>query len=78
MGRRGAVGLNPPLAGEPVLFIVVAVIYGLATRGRKIPAAANIVSAIAIIVVVVALGYNLPKVLATMEAKAATTRMSVR
>uniref|UniRef100_UPI0025AECF52 carbon starvation CstA family protein n=1 Tax=Adlercreutzia caecimuris TaxID=671266 RepID=UPI0025AECF52 len=43
-----------------VLFIVVAVIYGLATRGRKIPAAANIVSAIAIIVVVVALGYNLP------------------
>ena len=43
-----------------VLFIVVAVIYGLVTRGRKIPAAANIVSAIAIIVVVVALGYNLP------------------
>lgn len=43
-----------------VLFIVVAVVYGLVTRGRKIPAAANIVSAIAIIVVVVALGYNLP------------------
>ena len=29
-----------------VLFIVVAVIYGVITRGRKIPAAANIVSAI--------------------------------
>ena len=43
-----------------VLFIVVAVIYGVITRGRKIPAAANIVSALAIIVVVVALGYNLP------------------
>ena len=41
-----------------VLFIVVAVIYGVITRGRKIPAAANIVSALAIIVVVVALGYN--------------------
>ncbi len=43
-----------------VLFIVVAVIYGVITRGRKIPAAVNIVSALAIIVVVVALGYNLP------------------
>ena len=43
-----------------VLFIVVAVIYGVITRGRKIPAAANIVSALAIIVVVVAVGFNLP------------------
>lgn len=43
-----------------VLFIVVAVVYGVLTRGRKLPAAANIVSAIAIIVAVVALGYNLP------------------
>ncbi|WP_415979742.1 carbon starvation protein A [Adlercreutzia equolifaciens] len=43
-----------------VLFIVVAVIYGVATRGRKLPTAVNILSAIAIIVVVVALGYNLP------------------
>lgn len=43
-----------------VLFIVVAVIYGVATRGRKLPTAINILSAIAIIVVVVALGYNLP------------------
>ena len=43
-----------------VLFIVVAVIYGVATRGRKLPTAVNILSAIAIIVVVVAIGYNLP------------------
>ena len=43
-----------------VLFIVVAVIYGVATRGRKLPTAVNILVAIAIIVVVVALGYNLP------------------
>lgn len=43
-----------------VLFIVVAVIYGVITRGRKLPTAVNILSAIAIIVVVVALGYNLP------------------
>ncbi len=43
-----------------VLFIVVAVVYGIVTRGRKIPAAANIISAIVIIVIVVALGYNLP------------------
>jgi carbon starvation protein len=43
-----------------LLFIVVAVIYGLATRGRNIPAAANIISAIVIIVAVVAVGYNFP------------------
>ena len=36
-----------------VLFIVVAVIYGVVTRGRKLPTAVNILSAIAIIVVVV-------------------------
>ena len=43
-----------------VLFIVVAVVYGFLTRGRNIPAAANVLSAIAIIVVVVAVGYNFP------------------
>jgi carbon starvation protein len=43
-----------------LLFIVVAVIYGLATRGRNIPAAANVISAIVIIVAVVAVGYNFP------------------
>ena len=43
-----------------LLFIVVAVIYGFITRGRKIPVVVNIISAIAIIIVVVAIGYNLP------------------
>ncbi len=43
-----------------VLFIVVAVVYGFLTRGRNIPAVANVLSAIAIIVVVVAVGYNFP------------------
>ncbi len=51
---------NQRTAMISLLFIVVAVVYGLATRGRKIPTAVNIVSAIAIIVVVVALGYNFP------------------
>lgn len=52
--------VNMRTAMISVLFIVVAVIYGVATRGRKLPTAVNILSAIAIIVVVVALGYNLP------------------
>ena len=43
-----------------VLFIFVAIVYGLATRGREIPTAANIIIAIAIIVVLVAVGYNFP------------------
>ncbi|MGN0046759.1 MAG: carbon starvation protein A [Eggerthellaceae bacterium] len=42
------------------LFILVAIIYGLVTRGRNIPTPVNVVSAIAIIVVLVAIGYNLP------------------
>ena len=51
---------NSRTAMISILFIVVAVIYGVITRGRKIPAAANIISAIAIIVAVVAIGYNFP------------------
>lgn len=51
---------NSRTAMISILFIVVAIIYGFATRGRKIPAAANIISAIAIIVAVVAIGYNFP------------------
>ncbi len=51
---------NERTATISVLFIVVAIIYGLVTRGRKIPTAANVISAIAIIIVVVALGYNFP------------------
>lgn len=43
-----------------VLFIVVAVIYGLVTRGRKIPTVVNIVTAIIIIVAVVGIGFSLP------------------
>ncbi|BAK45788.1 carbon starvation protein [Eggerthella sp. YY7918] len=51
---------NQRTAMISVLFIFVAVIYGVATRGRKIPAWANISTAIAIIVVLVAVGYNFP------------------
>lgn len=51
---------NSRTAMISILFIVVAIIYGLITRGRKIPAAANIISAIVIIVAVVAIGYNFP------------------
>lgn len=43
-----------------VLFIVVAIVWGLITRGRQLPAAINICCAIVVIVVVVAVGYNLP------------------
>lgn len=51
---------NQRTAMISMLFIVAAVIYGLATRGRQIPAAANIGVAILIIVVLVAIGYNFP------------------
>ncbi|MBM6999775.1 carbon starvation protein A [bacterium] len=47
---------NQQTAWISLLFIVVAVIYGLFTRGRSIPTAVNVLSAIAIIVVIVALG----------------------
>ncbi len=51
---------NQRTAMISILFIFVAVIYGLATRGREIPAAANIITAILIIVALVAIGYNFP------------------
>ena len=51
---------NSRTAMISVLFIVVAVIWGFATRGRNLPAAANIISAIVLIVIVIAIGYNLP------------------
>lgn len=51
---------NQRTAMISLLFIVAAVIYGLATRGRNIPAVANIGIAILIIVVLVAVGYNFP------------------
>ena len=43
-----------------MLFIVAAIIWGLATRGRNIPAWANILAAIVVIVVVVTVGYLFP------------------
>lgn len=49
---------NQRTAMISMLFIVAAVIYGIATRGRNMPAAANIGIAILIIVVLVAVGYN--------------------
>ncbi len=51
---------NAQTAMISVLFIVVAVIFGLATRGRKVPGAVSVVCAIAIIVAVVAIGFNFP------------------
>lgn len=51
---------NQRTAMISMLFILVAVIYGFATRGREIPTALNVVTAIAIIVVLVAVGYNFP------------------
>ena len=51
---------NQRTAMISMLFIVAAVIYGLATRGRNILAVANIGIAILIIVVLVAVGYNFP------------------
>ena len=51
---------NQRTATISMLFIVAAVIYGIATRGRNMPATANIGIAILIIVVLVAVGYNFP------------------
>ncbi len=51
---------NQQTAMISVLFIGVAVVYGLVTRGRNIPTALNIGSAIVLIVIMVAIGYNLP------------------
>ena len=51
---------NARTAMISILFLVAAVIFGFVTRGRKIPAVANVLSAIAILVVVVFVGYNFP------------------
>ena len=51
---------NARTAMISMLFILVAVIWGFVTRGRNIPTAVNIVCAIVLIVIVVAIGYNLP------------------
>lgn len=51
---------NQRTAMISMLFILVAIIYGLVTRGREIPVVANVVTAIIIIVVLVVVGYNFP------------------
>ena len=43
-----------------LLFIAVAVVWGITTRGKKLPAAAMVGGAIAVIIVIIAIGYNLP------------------
>lgn len=51
---------NERTAMISLLFIVAAIIWGLALRGRNIPGALNIVLAIVVIVAVVLIGYNFP------------------
>ena len=51
---------NQQTAMISVIFIGVAVVYGFVTRGRNIPGPVNIASAIVLIVIMVAIGYNLP------------------
>ncbi|WP_337426185.1 carbon starvation CstA family protein [Slackia isoflavoniconvertens] len=51
---------NSRTAMISVLFIVAAVIWGIALRGRSIPGPVNIALAIVVIVAVVTIGYNFP------------------
>ena len=51
---------NERTAMISVLFIAVAIVWGIATRGRKVPAAANVIAALVVIVGVVAVGYLFP------------------
>lgn len=60
-GAKAATNLaNQQTAMISVIFIGVAVVYGILTRGRNIPGPVNIASAIVLIVIMVAVGYNLP------------------
>lgn len=60
-GAKAATNLaNQQTAMISVIFIGVAVVYGILTRGRNIPGPVNIASAIVLIVIMVAIGYNLP------------------
>ena len=60
-GTKAAMNLaNQQTAMISVIFIGVAVVYGILTRGRNIPGPVNIASAIVLIVIMVAIGYNLP------------------
>ena len=51
---------NARTATISVLFIAAAIVWGLVTRGRAVPAAAMVVGAIVVIVAIVAVGYNFP------------------
>lgn len=51
---------NQRTAMISMLFIVAAVVYGIATRGRNMSAVANIGTAILIIIVLVVVGYSFP------------------
>ena len=51
---------NEQTAMISIIFIGVAVVYGFLTRGRNIPGPVNIVTAIILIIIMVAIGYNLP------------------
>jgi carbon starvation protein len=51
---------NARTAMISLFFIVGAIIWGLATRGRNLPTAVNVGGAIVLIVIIVLLGYNLP------------------
>ena len=53
---------NSRTAMISILFIAVAIVWGLLTRGRNIPGAVNIMAAIVIIVAIVFVGYNFPLV----------------
>lgn len=54
---------NSTVALISVLFIGVAVVWGLCTRGRRIPVWINVFIAITVIVVVIVVGVNFPNVL---------------
>ena len=51
---------NARTATISVLFIAVAVIWGIVTRSRNVPGPVMILGAIAVIAVIVAVGYNFP------------------
>ena len=51
---------NARTAMISVLFIVFAIAWGALTRGRNLPGPVSILGAIALIVVIVVLGYNMP------------------
>ena len=60
-GAKAATNLaNQQTAMISVIFIGVAIVYGILTRGRNIPGPVNIASAIVLIVIMVSIGYNLP------------------